>query len=248
MLVVGDIGQMTLEDFIGHFKNLHPRDLSLLLVQEIVLPNPSLKFIKFLLDLGTHVDNSHNDYTNYNSPLHLSAQLGHLKVMKLLVEFKANIFEVALFRGMPIHVAASNGQMTIIDYLISLGVDVNIKGPSYASPLHYAAKAGYLNIVTLLLEAGADIDSLSTYSTPIHWAVIGNQVEVVKLLIDKGADLEVIHYGFDGYGGENKNLILTALTASNDIGMGHQVTQDSRIIVKLLETAIVNRKQVKNKK
>ncbi len=233
---------ININDLMAYFQRLNDKELSDILIREISSDERSLQFVRFILDLGAVPDNSKNYYNHFNSPVHLAAKKGDLEVLKMLVTHGASICEDALFRGTPLHTAASCGQLEIVKYIISQEVDVNISASAGATALHFAAKAGHLNVIIYLLSVGANIESRSSYSTPIFWAVIGNHIEVVKLLIEYQADLDVVYHGFDGYGGQNQNLIQAATTASNDINMGHKVTEASQVIVKMLQAEMALRK------
>ncbi|MDO8669238.1 MAG: ankyrin repeat domain-containing protein [Candidatus Buchananbacteria bacterium] len=228
--------EVTLNDLKGYFLGLNPGELSEIIIAEINKKNPNLKLLRFLMSRRNDLGGMPIINNFYFIPMALAISGGHLAVVTLLVEF-SGINDYYFDRGTPLHLAAQHGQKDILQFFIDQGVNFDLKGLGGATPLHYAARSGHIEIVNLLLDLGADINSESAYSTPLYWAVMGNQVEAVKLLIERGADLAVIYHGFDGYGGENHNLVQAAITASFDISMPHEVSDKSWKIVDLLEKA-----------
>ena len=63
-----------------------------------------------------------NDYT----PLHASAQFGHLKATKTLVERGAAINYINIYGNTPLMEAAHSGKLEIFRYLTEIGADINI--------------------------------------------------------------------------------------------------------------------------
>jgi ankyrin repeat protein len=97
-------------------------------------------------------------------PLCIAVVAGHLNIVKILLEARANInaatkhdCETAL------HLAIKKGQTDFVDVLLAHGPDLNARTLSTSeTPLHYAAtKPGSLATVVSLLKQGADYEALN---------------------------------------------------------------------------------------
>ena len=85
-----------------------------------------LVFVKKLLADGVNVDSK--DFLNlFETPLMKAAKQGHLEVVKLLIENKAD-FNYKNFRGEnALFLACESGHFEIVKFLIEIGSSVNSK-------------------------------------------------------------------------------------------------------------------------
>ena len=95
-----------------------------------------------------------------SSPLSLSAQQGHLKTLKYLVEKGANI-NCAMKGDTALYYAALRGHLEVIQFLVLNRADMTV-GRSGWSPLEAAFAEGHSEIVDLLLKAGARYEEIGT--------------------------------------------------------------------------------------
>ena len=91
-----------------------------------------------------------NGYT----PLHVSAQFGHLEATKLLVKRGAAINNTNKYGNTPLIEAASSGKLEIFRYLTKKGADINIhdSNNNNSTALHLAAASCSVDIIKLLLD------------------------------------------------------------------------------------------------
>ena len=125
----------------------------------------------------------------------------------------------------------------IAKLLLNHGADPNLCGPYQTTALMYAARNNKPALAELLLDHGAELDVKDTYYnfTPLMyaaWHAKWNGAEVVGLLIDKGADLDV-------KGNNGKTVLEQAQSYPTEI---------SDEACKLLKTAKVRQKQLRNEK
>ena len=135
-----------------------------------------------------------------------AAKAGHLDIVKLLIEYGAEIYEPTQWGYPAIEHALWAKQEHVVEYFLGeaaqhesmrgaptygLGIDVNL-----------AARNGWLALV----EQHIQKDSLAVHrrgvigETPLHWAAHNGQLEIVRRLLDAGASLEADEIGC--YGGK----------------------------------------------
>ncbi|KAF4436576.1 ankyrin repeat protein [Fusarium austroafricanum] len=139
------------------------------------------------------------------TPLHYAALSGNLHVVRVLLDYHADIEAEDSERGCtPLYLAAEQGKKAIVRLLIRRGASVH--GNSALLPLCAAARCGHYQIVKLLLAKGAKVDDGGRINqTALHCAAERGHARVVDLLLLEGADRECefikgrpIHSAVDG--------------------------------------------------
>lgn len=91
------------------------------------------------------------------SPLHVASRLGHLEIVRSLLQNAAPMDAKDALGGTPLHLAAHNGHHEVVALLVDHGAAVDLLDDRLAqTPLFSAAARGHAAIVELLLEKGAD--------------------------------------------------------------------------------------------
>ncbi|QCB62600.1 hypothetical protein EJB00_03080 [Wolbachia endosymbiont of Drosophila mauritiana] len=156
----------------------------------LALKNGNLQRAKWLIKKG--VDVHARDKVNGTS-LHWAAESGCYKVVKLLLDYGADVHALAGVKQenlTSLHIAAGNGYVDIVKLLLENGADVEAKVKEDVTPLHVAAKNGYYEVVKLLLENGADVEAKDEEDvTPLHVAAQNGHTDIVKLLLENEADV-----------------------------------------------------------
>ncbi|KAL3882108.1 hypothetical protein ACJMK2_028479 [Sinanodonta woodiana] len=120
-------------------------------------------------------------------PLWCAAALNHFSIVKLLVEYHANIEGATESRSTPLRVACYNGNLEIVKYLVDQGADVNSSNCWGHACLMSAAYNGHVETVKYLLENGAEIDRQGNIGTTAFYdASERGHVEVLKVLLSSG--------------------------------------------------------------
>lgn len=122
---------------------------------------------------GPHKPSPGDQYTL----LHRAAEKGHLDVVMLLLELKADVQADGGSGWTPLHLAVSSGQLNVVKVLVEVGADVNAATTARPrSPL----PSGPPNSPSVFSE------QVPAY-TPLDLALRGKRDEVVKYLKEKGA-------------------------------------------------------------
>lgn len=130
-----------------------------------------------------------------NTPLHLAAKHGHLKMLELLLRTKVEVDARNIAGQTALHYLAARKSLAAVKLASKMlsyehRADVNAKAGSGRIPLHLAASWANLDMVKLLLHKGADVDR-KDYSgfTPLINAIVSNDVLVVQTLLEYGANV-----------------------------------------------------------
>ncbi|KAF5020339.1 hypothetical protein F66182_7645 [Fusarium sp. NRRL 66182] len=94
---------------------------------------------------------------NPGSPLHIASAMGHLRVVRTLISYGANINELDAAGYSPIHYATRNNQTAMVVLLLDNGADVYSLDPEGCTPLYRASQRGNNDIVERLLKHGAQV-------------------------------------------------------------------------------------------
>lgn len=159
--------------------------------------------MKSLIQAGVDI----NGYFAYGTPLSLAVRLGNLRMVKLLIENKADINRsFGPLKRTPLYTAIMYGKYDILKYLLKKGADVNqvVSSKRYLvnkttmvekniSPVYLAVQAYYANakFVKLLLKYKANPNIVTSEGRhAITEAIYSYKVDEVKSLLKSGVNLE----------------------------------------------------------
>ncbi|CAH1798858.1 unnamed protein product, partial [Owenia fusiformis] len=138
----------------------------------------------------------------YNTPLTLAARLGHVDILKVLIEADADVDKAgcAYKQCTPLIYAAKyheniSSAAEMIAILLEAGADVNKADIlRHRTPLHWAAFIGNLEGVKHLVNAGADVNTMDTHErTALHRAVentTANRSDIIRYLVNNGSNID----------------------------------------------------------
>ncbi len=122
-----------------------------------------------------------------STPLHIASNMGHTKIVVLLVQKGADLNAKDKYNITPLHGACYGGHTKTAKVLIQKGADLNAKNKIGSTPLEVASRFGHTQIVKLLIQKGADVHGSGKDDwTPLHFAL---NAEIAKMLIDRGANV-----------------------------------------------------------
>jgi ankyrin repeat protein len=148
-------------------------------------------FVEALIARGANV----NARTSYgrSSALTVSAQKGHARVVRVLLERGAEVNR----NGEALVEAARRGHREVVRELLNHGMDINSKTYSGTTALIAAAHEGHGDLVELLLAKGAGVNAKGSFGrTALIEAAIRGDTGIVHALLARGA--QVNDKGDDG--------------------------------------------------
>jgi ankyrin repeat protein len=151
----------------------------------------SNRVVAALLESGARRVGATHSLGKLQSPeLHLAADSGEPRVVRILLHNGADLAETDSADRTPLYVATVSGRAEVIKVLLSAGANPNAGRERGRSPLRAAAYHGHDGCVSLLIEAGADIDTRSEREvTALHLATLMRRVKVIPLLLHAGANV-----------------------------------------------------------
>uniref|UniRef100_A0A6N2LAV7 PGG domain-containing protein n=1 Tax=Salix viminalis TaxID=40686 RepID=A0A6N2LAV7_SALVM len=150
------------------------------------------------------------------TPLHISAMLGHLEFTRKILFRKPEFAKELDFLGSsPLHLAAANGHLEVVRTLLSVNPDMcfahNLDG---RNPLHIAVIKGRVDVLKELVQnkPEAVLHRTTRGETILHLCVKYFQLEALKLLVETVKD-----YGFINSRDEDGSTVLHLAVADKEI-------------------------------
>ena len=164
---------------------------------------------RHLLHNGAHVDVREDGGM---TPLFLAVWYGDLEMVRVLLDYKADVNARNVHDMTPIHESPRGSQsldvhhhspqmlVDIARLVLEHGADVNAQARDGWTPLHDAAKFGQVEVARVFLERGANVGAEDEDGeTPLHMGSHGpgrmpyvpnyEKPEVVRMLLKHGADV-----------------------------------------------------------
>jgi RNA polymerase sigma factor (sigma-70 family) len=127
-----------------------------------------------------------------DTPIYEAAAHNHSELVRLLLDYGADINICTSADEMPLHGAIAAHHLSMVTLLLDCGADINASLAHGQTPLRLAIIKGYADIVELLLARGARANTRGkTGLTPLHWAALKGQPAIVSLLLTHGAGVFV---------------------------------------------------------
>ena len=152
------------------------------------------EFVKLLLRRGANP----NVRTKGTYPLHAAYRAENYDVIKLLLDYKADVNVPDVSRETVLHYAVesvtaaesmdSDTGNVMVQLLLDAGADVNVASNKGQTPFYIACLKGLESVAKKMLECGAMVDGNSVKKLPLNAACKNKHVSVVLLLLTNGAN------------------------------------------------------------
>ncbi len=145
----------------------------------VAVKEGDLERVKLLIDIGV---DPNSIFSNEKTALMQAASNGHVEIVKLLLDAKADVnFPV---KGITtLMTAAFEGHAEIVKLLLDAKVNVNFESGGFAA-IRYAVVNNFPKIVKLLLDAGADPNAVDLEGrTALDAAILRGHTEIIELLM-----------------------------------------------------------------
>ena len=134
-------------------------------------------------------------------PIHCAALGGSLPAMRLLIEYGADIREVASDKSTVLHCAVLGGRLNCVEFALEHGIEVDCRNDRESTPLLLAAFFGKSkNILNALILRGADVGAHDIDGDMAIHNVCGgvahdetypgDAIELIELLCEAGAPID----------------------------------------------------------
>ena len=160
----------------------HAVEKNLVLIFEILLQN------------GADIEAKNN--LTLRTPLYVASAMGHLEIVKMLLEKGAKMDVIDALGFTPIHVASGSGHNLTVEASLHYGAEIQAEHSwSRNTPLHVAVQTIFGNDKTVktLVQKGAKLDAKNIKGdTPIHLAAkFGRNYPQVLMLMRFGVFMNI---------------------------------------------------------
>ena len=117
-----------------------------------------------------------------------ASAMGHIDIVKYLLEQNAGVDIQDNSFGTPLYVASENGYVSVVRQLLAAAANVNLFGGLHCRPLNAAAYSGHTEVIELLLAQDVEVDPEEDYKygSALGAASRKGHAEIVRLLTKKG--------------------------------------------------------------
>ena len=155
------------------------------------------------------VDPNESTITSYRTPLQAAASRGHLDMIKLLLQYGADVnsdtackdfyllrkaqYENKATPGTALQAAAFAGHIEAVDLLLQKGANENIQSGYYGTALQAAAAGGRHDALDILLKRGVPVNALcGFYGNALQAAASTGSDIMVRALLEAGANINAV--------------------------------------------------------
>ena len=142
--------------------------------------------VKFLLEAGVNVN--YKIENTGGTALMRANWSGHIKVVRLLLEFGAKVDIQDEDGWTALMYASRRVHIELVRLLLEKGANVNHQDKDGNTALMWASSKGHVELVRLLLEKGANVNYQNKYGrTALRYARKNHHTEIERILKEAGA-------------------------------------------------------------
>lgn len=138
------------------------------------------------------LDSFYDDPEEYSMPLSEATAKGHLQMVELLIQYKADI-DLAQ-DGPPLTIAATKGHLACLELMLDSGAEVDIVDDDGKTPLQHAMEMRRYREAELLISHGADVQVSVHDKTPLEIFAAMRDWRMIKLLLYRGLDVNTFSH------------------------------------------------------
>ncbi len=144
------------------------------------------------------------------TPLHIGANVGHRKVVEVLIEEGAGLDAKDRWGRTALHLASMSGHSEVVDVLLRNGASMTERDGKGRTALHWAAKYGHsgaVNVLTevadrMVLAAGGGLRSLALFAGNEEMALrLSGEARKVTLDTEDSLGKTPLFYACEGFAG-----------------------------------------------
>ncbi|XP_054164715.1 palmitoyltransferase ZDHHC17-like [Oppia nitens] len=170
--------------------NVNQRDAENVTLLHWAAINNRQDLVKYYIGKGAIVDAVGGDLLS--TPLHWATRQGHLSMVILLMQHRADPSILDGEGTNCLHLAAQFGHTSIAAYLLAKNQDINVADSNGMTPLMWSAfrvNASDPTRMFITLGASLSLCDKRNRNTALHWAVFSRNSTTVSLLLKAGANV-----------------------------------------------------------
>jgi Ankyrin repeats (3 copies)/Ankyrin repeats (many copies) len=151
--------------------------------------NGYTEIVETFVESGADID---SPILSGSMPLHIAAQMGHEKIVEMLLRHDVDIHKLIDWNGCTaFHVAAKYGRKKVVNILLLRTTDVDHQTNNGDSAMSLAARNGHDSVVKILLGHKANVGMRNKYGkTALDFARENGHENIVNMLSPQMAKVE----------------------------------------------------------
>lgn len=131
-------------------------------------------------------------FSKTETPLHIAASTGHLRIARFLLEHGANINAIDGSSSTPLHYAAGTDNTAMIELLLQFGSNVHAVDSYLTTACMVAAKFNKVGPIQIMTAKGANLEAQDVVGeTALYYAAYNHSLSAISFLSTRGHGLNL---------------------------------------------------------